>query len=177
MDRYYAVDGDSALWQSEFKPGTTSGKSTGYPDAQLLHYSTGDIKLTLELSYQEIGAVGPIVPIIPTPWASSEELMIKVDIQTPTQVVTLFNDWIITANKQSYRPSKVYSEDLAPSPTSGVSLNNRRTVYLQYEVKFSDADKISINFAPLQQGQQNYLIPPLTLVKVKGAWRYEVMTV
>ena len=61
VDYYYDENSSSAEWVGEFRPGKTSTKMSGYPDTVLYTFEHHDFKLTLNLSYQNVVSIGPVV--------------------------------------------------------------------------------------------------------------------
>ena len=178
LDRYYGTDGSNDQWASEFRPGKTSTKMSGYPDTQLHSFIKPEFKLTVNISYQDIGAFGPvIVPIIPTPWDSSRELRIVVEVYTESEIEVDFSSWQITTGEESHSPQIVSVVGMDESPLGKIKLEKNSTILVYYQLKVADIDSLSVNFGPFLKGKKSIEIPALNLLKFKGTWHYEVWTV
>ncbi|MBV1880624.1 MAG: hypothetical protein KUG82_03280 [Pseudomonadales bacterium] len=178
LDRYYGVDGINDQWQSEFRPGKTSTKMMGYPDTQIHSFAHSEFKLTVDISYQDTGAFGPlIVPIIPTPWDSDQNIMVRATVYTESEIEIDFSLWKITTNGVIHNPEKVFVIGVDETGLGKVKLAKNSTIFIVYELKAVDVDSLLLDFGPVEKGPVSIKIPELNLLKTKGTWHYEVWTV
>jgi hypothetical protein len=178
LDRYYGIDGKSDQWQSEFRAGKTSTKMMGYPDTQFHSIVHSEFKLTVDISYQDVGAFGPfIIPVIPTPWDSSSEIMVKATIYTESEIEIDFSTWKINTDGVNHNPYKVYVVGIEEKVLGKVKLAKDSRIFILYKLKAADLDSLTIDFSPIKAGQKSIELPELNLIKTKGTWHYEVWTV
>jgi hypothetical protein len=178
LDRYYGVDGSNDQWQSEFRPGKTSTKMMGYPDTQIHSFVHPEFKLTVNISYQDTGAFGPlIVPIIPTPWDSDQNIMVRATVYTESEIEIDFSTWQITTNGVVHNPENVFVVGVDESGLGKIKLAKNSTIFIVYQLKAVDVDSLLLDFGPVGKGPKSINIPELNLLKTKGTWHYEVWTV
>ena len=178
LDRYYGVNGESDQWQSEFRPGKTSTKAMGYPDTQIHSFFGPEFKISVDISYQDIGAFGPLlIPIIPTPWDSSRDLTIEATVYTQSEIEIDFGSWEITTNGVGHIPEEVFVAGMDEAYLGRVKLTKNSTVFLSYKLKAADVDALIVDFGSILKGEELIKIPALKLLKTKGTWHYEVWTV
>ena len=178
LDRYYENDGSNYQWQSKFRAGKTSTKVMGYPDTQIHTFYHPSFKLTVDISYQDIGAVTPFfIPIIPTPWDSSKNLVVKANIYTDTETEIDLSKWFITTGGVSYAPEKVFIVGQDKAIVGKTMLTKGSYIYVTYQLKVAAIDSLLIDFGTFLKGQESIKVPILQLIKTKGTWHYEVLNV
>jgi len=178
LDRYYGIDGTNDQWQSKFRPGKSSTKTVGYPDTQIHSFIHPEVELTLEISYQDIGAVGPlIIPFIPTPWDSSKNIMITATLYTESEIEIDFSTWQISTSGVKHEPKEVFVDRISGEVKGKVKLQKGSRIYLPYNLKAADVDSLSMEFGLIKAGQKLIKPPELNLLKTKGTWHYEAWTV
>jgi hypothetical protein len=184
VDYYYDENSSSAEWVGEFRPGKTSTKMSGYPDTVLYTFEHHDFKLTLNLSYQNVVSIGPVVfPIIPMPWKHLSELRLEATIETDQNIGFDLSHWKVKANvsNDAVQPSEVFfienssleTQNQAPAQ---VNIDKRSRIYLTYPLKAADVSEIVISVGTFSTQTGTITPPKLSLSKARGTWHFEQFT-
>ena len=183
VDHYYESKESISGWSSEFRPGKSSTKNAGYPDAMIFSFSRPEFTVSLNVDYQNVISVGPIIfPVIPTPWKHTGELTLEATITTDSEVEVDLSKWQVSRNGKSRKigPKEIfvpgYSSGSEWSEPSPLTLKNDSIVYVRYPLKAADIESINIAIGGFKTSGGLVKPPELNLVKTSGDWHFEQFT-
>lgn len=168
QDHYFSNNGLSSPWKNLFRHGTPSNKTVGYPDTSLAILDRDDVKLVVDVSYQEVTFSGPMfLPIFPHLFSSDSdnELIVRVTIDSDKEYVLLPpTNWQLTDlnNDSTYTPI----DSSEPSKTTAMKL-----LWARFPVSGSSLQSIKLDFGKATKNEQVIDIPNLSLTRKKGDWR------
>jgi hypothetical protein len=177
VDRYFKNDGNSEVWASKFREGKTSTKTGGYPDTFVHTYHHSKFSVAIDISYQNVLFVGPLVfPIIPTPWKHSGDLIIEVRLNSIEEMTVDINKWILVADGVRYLPKSILYSDVGLKTMKTLVPKGSSRTLVSYPLKVADLDAMSLSVGSIQLTGLPINIPNLDLVKQAGTWHFEQFT-
>ena len=168
QDHYFSNNDPSSPWKSLFRHGVPTNKTEGYPDTSLAILERSDVKLVVDVSYQEVTFSGPMfLPIFPHLFSSESdnELIVRVTIDSDNEHVVLPpTNWQLTDlnNDSTYTPI----DSSEPSKTTATKL-----LWARFPVSESSLQRIELDFGTAMKNEQVIDIPNLRLTRDKGDWR------
>jgi hypothetical protein len=183
VDHYYESKVAPKNWTSDFRPGITSTKTAGYPDTILYTFSDSNFKLTLNVSYQNVVSIGPLIfPIIPMPWKHAGDLRLQASLELKTSIQFDTNSWKVTHKKTGIEisPSKMYlinpDTQAHNQEPSKVKLDKDSLIYLSYPIRAADITELAITLGSFTSSNSSVIPPTLNLTKTTGTWHFEQFT-
>ncbi len=183
-DYYYKSDVSVTGWTDEFRKGKRAIKRGGYPDAVIYSYKTDHFKLTLEVSYQDVVIVGPLLfPVIPTPWKSSRDLYLSVKIYPNKPMEFDSSKWKIIDGSTneifhpvSYR-SIMDNNFLADQVPKKLKIDSTIFMSVTFPIKAVEVSSLTVNLGAFFVGAEEFVLSILTLSKAKGDWHFDQLSI
>tara|TARA_Y100000310_G_scaffold240422_1_gene244248 strand:+ start:1433 stop:2032 length:600 start_codon:yes stop_codon:yes gene_type:complete len=168
QDHYFSNNDPSSPWKSLFRHGVPSNKTEGYPDTSLAILERSDVKLVVDVSYQEVTFSGPMfLPIFPHLFSSDSdnELIVRVTVDSDNEYVVLPpTNWLLTdLNKDS---TYTVIDSYIPPRTVAKQL-----LWARFPIPGSSLQSIKLDFGNATKNEQVIDIPNLSLTREKGDWR------
>lgn len=177
VDRYFESSGNSDVWVSKFREGKTSTKIGGYPDTFIHTYHHSKFSVAIDISYQNILFVGPLVfPIIPTPWKHGGDVIIEVRLNSIEEITVDINKWVLVADGVRYLPKSILYSDVGLTTMETLVPKGSSRTLVSYPLKAADLDVISLSVGSILLTGLPINIPSLDLVKQAGTWHFEQFT-
>jgi hypothetical protein len=178
---YYSSYEHQSDWSREYFEGEGGGKSVQSPAREVFTFRHEGLQLKVHASYLNMTFFGPvIVPIIPIPGDSQQNLSIHVEVITDNRNLDInAQDWAI----KIIAPSNADTEVMKPSGVHNYMHQEEQkrdlnTFYrLVYPVEVSEADEIEIEFGPIKYGHKLLNPSKIRLKKIKGDWYFNGFTV
>ena len=168
QDHYFSNNDPSSPWKSLFRHGVPSNKTEGYPDTSLAILERSDVKLVVDVSYQEVTFSGPMfLPIFPHLFSSDSdnELIVRVTVDSDNEYVVLPpTNWLLTdLNKDS---TYTVIDSYIPPRTVAKQL-----LWARFPIPGSSLQSIKLDFGNATKNEQVIDITNLSLTREKGDWR------
>lgn len=169
-DYYFHSSEVSDFWGAEFRSGIANTKRAGYPDSVIYSYFDEDVKIGINVSYQDTTFWGPLLfPIVPLPWKSRGDFYVLIDIEAKVPVVYDSTAWIV----KDLNTDLVYKPEVEPRSLIGV---DKITSLIEFPVSASSLTNIELQLSEFKYNGKTIKPEKLVLSVKKGDWHFQQFT-